>query len=160
MTGGGFHEESDSSGDFLEKLSGLFGNHFESDFFALLHVSAHVTDDEWDFEGGAASELAGEGFARLGGFFRFGGTEVDEVAIVADYGLGIDLASGDRSLKFFGGVIGKRFGVPLLGGGCEDLDGSAADGLPATDGIGESFSGGHVGADEGCGHGMSVSFLT
>lgn len=49
LSGGGFHEESDSSGDFLEKLSGLFSDHFESDFFALLHVSAHMTDNEGDF---------------------------------------------------------------------------------------------------------------
>lgn len=77
---------------------------------------------------------------------------------MADDGLGIDLAFGDCSLKFFGGVIGKRFGVPLLGGGGEDLDGSTTDGFAAADSVGESFSGRHVGANESCGHGLIVSF--
>jgi hypothetical protein len=71
---------------------------------------------------------------------------------VADDGLGVDFAFGDGGLEFIGGVIGEGFAVPLLGGRGEDLDGGASDGFAATDGFGKSFSGGHVGADESCGH--------
>ena len=77
---------------------------------------------------------------------------------MADNGLGVDTAFLDGGLEFFGGVIGEGFGLPLLGGGCEDLDGGASNGFAATDGVGESFSGGHVGADESCGHFLILTY--
>lgn len=147
MSGGGFHEEGDSAGYFLKEFFGLLGDHFEADFFALFHVGTHVADDIGDAEGRTASEFTGEGFTGHLGFTGFGRAKVDEVAVVADEGLGIDAAFFDGGLKFFGGVIGEGFGLPLLGGGSEDLDGGASDGFAASDGIGKSFSGGHVSAD-------------
>lgn len=115
MAGGRFHQEGDSGGDFLEEFFGLFGDHFEAEFFALFHVGAHVADDEWDFESCAASEFAGEGFAGLGGLFRFGGTEIDEVAVVADDGLGVEVGFCDCFSEFLGRIVSEGFAVPLLG---------------------------------------------
>ena len=73
MSSGGFHKEGDSVGDFLKEFFGLFGDYFEADFFALLHVGTHVADDEGDTESCAAGEFAGERFAGHRGFFGFGG---------------------------------------------------------------------------------------
>ncbi len=152
MSGGGFHEKGDASGDFLEEFFGLLGDFLDADLFALLHVGTHVADDEGDAEGSATRELAGEGFARHRGFFGFGCAEVDEVAVVGDQSLGAQSGFGDGFSEFLRGVFGERFGLPLLGGGSEDLDSVAPNGFAPADGIGESFSSGHVGADEGCGH--------
>lgn len=152
MSGGSFHEKSDSRRDFLKEFLGLLGDFLDSDFFALFHVGTHVADDERDAEGGALGELPGEGFAGHCGFLRFWGAQIDEVAVVGDDGLGVEPGFLDGGLEILGGVLGEGFGIPLLRGRCEDLDCGAPDCFASADGVGEAFSGGHVGADEGCGH--------
>lgn len=84
MPGGCFHEEGDFRGRFGEDFERSFGDHFQSDFFALLHVGAHVADDEGDSELAAATEFACESVFGLFSFFRFGGAKIDQVGIVAD----------------------------------------------------------------------------
>ncbi len=130
----------------------MLGDCFEADILPLLHVSTHVADNERNSESGAAVEFAGESFSGLSGFFGFGGAKINQVTIVTDDGLGVDSALFDGSFKFSGRCGVNRLAVPLLGGGCEDLNGCATDGFSTTDGIGESFSGGHVGADKSCRH--------
>lgn len=152
MSGSGFHEKGDASGDFLEEFFGLLGDFLDSDFFALLHVGSHVADHKPDAEGGAPGEFPGESFAGHGGFFWFGGTQVDKVAVVADEGLGVEAGFLDGCLEICVGVLGEGFGMPLLRGRCEDLDCGAPDGFAPADCIGETFTGWHVGTDEGCGH--------
>lgn len=152
MSGGGFHEKGHASGDFLEEFLGLLGDFLDSDFFALFHVGTHVADDERDAEGGAPGELPGEGFAGHGGFFWLGGAQVDEVAVVGDDGLGVEAGFLDGRLEICVGVLGEGFGLPLLRGRREDLDCGAPDSFASVNGVGEAFSGRHVGADQGCGH--------
>ena len=154
LAGGGFHEEGDVFGGFFEDLDGLFGDDFEAFLFALFHVGAHVADDVGDAELAAAVEFAGEGFDGLFLGFGVGGAEVDEVAVVAD-DVGVsDAGIGESFIEFLDLVFGDVFGVPHLGGGGEDLDGGATDFFAVLDGFVEASGGGHVGSDEGGGHGV------
>lgn len=160
MSGGCFHEKGDFGRRFGEDFEGSFGDHFQPNFFTLFHVGTHVADDERNSELTAAAKFAGEGVFGFFTFFWFGSAEVDEVGIVADNVLVTDSGFFEGLIEFLDLVFGDVFAVPHLGGRGEDLEGGAADFFGVFGCFVESAAGGHMGSDEGGGHGVEVTFCS